>query len=160
MRYHSLADVTRLIAGTLGESVHEFDLNGIIEEAYRYAVDKDEDGKLILTSAGWEPIVDAEQWWEIAERHNVCDRVTDQAGELLRELGVRNAKAMAELIEIDDSGTPAERWHAALSTRLGSTYDADATRSLHDSGAPKLSFVAHGHVFTFDRDSQTWTFAR
>lgn len=78
MTVHRLAhpsDVLTTITNALGEHFREFDVQEIADRAYAYRVDTDEQGRQILTSAGWEQIVTAEEWWQIAAEANVVDRI-------------------------------------------------------------------------------------
>lgn len=69
-RFTTLADVIRdEIAPALGEYADEHDLEAIAREAYEYRVDTDERGRGLANTAGFESVVDDEEFWEIVQKH-------------------------------------------------------------------------------------------
>ena len=70
MRFTSLADVIEHeIAPALGEYADEYDLEAIAHEAYEYRVDTDKHGRGLANTAGYECVVDTDEFWEIVQKH-------------------------------------------------------------------------------------------
>ena len=69
-RYTTRQDIIDSIAGIFGDFADDYDIDAIIDEAYAYRVDEDEDGNQLLTTAGFEQIVSDEEFWAIAGRHD------------------------------------------------------------------------------------------
>lgn len=69
-RFTTLTDVIRdEIAPALGEYADEYDLEAIAREVYEYRVDTDERGRGLANSAGFECVVDNDEFWEIVQKH-------------------------------------------------------------------------------------------
>jgi len=47
-----------------------YDIDAIFDEAYKYKVDIDNEGREMSNSAGFEQIVDTDEFWEIVARHD------------------------------------------------------------------------------------------
>lgn len=46
-----------------------YDVDAIFAETFEYRVDKDADGNELLNTAGFEQVVDEQEFWKIAEKH-------------------------------------------------------------------------------------------
>lgn len=68
-RFTTITDVYNDIRTALGEYAEDHDIEAIADEAYEYRTSEDADGNQILTSAGFEQIVDTDDFWAIAEKH-------------------------------------------------------------------------------------------
>ena len=60
----------QVIIPALGDSVDEHDIDAIFSEAFAHRVDI-EDGNEVLTTAGFEQVVDETEFWQIVERHTL-----------------------------------------------------------------------------------------
>ena len=69
-RYTTRQDIIDSLAGVFGDFAADYDLDAIIDEAYAYRVDEDENGNQLLGTAGFEQIVTDEEFWAIAEKHD------------------------------------------------------------------------------------------
>jgi len=70
-RFTTITDVIRdAIAPALGEYADEYDLEAIAHEAYEYRVDTDKFGRGLANTAGFESVVDADEFWEIVQKHH------------------------------------------------------------------------------------------
>ena len=69
-RFTTITDVIQHeIAPALGEYADEYDLEAIAHEAYEYRVDTDERGRGLANTAGFESVVDHDEFWEIVQKH-------------------------------------------------------------------------------------------
>lgn len=69
-RFTTISDVIRdEIAPALGEYADEYDLEAIAHEAYEYRVDTDGRGRELANTAGFESVVDDDEFWEIVQKH-------------------------------------------------------------------------------------------
>jgi len=68
MRYTTKDDA---ILREFPEDVTEpgYNVDAIFAETFEYRVDKDADGNELLNTAGFEQVVDVEQFWEIVKKH-------------------------------------------------------------------------------------------
>jgi hypothetical protein len=79
-RYTTMDDViAQAVIPALGEYGHQYNAEAIAREAYSYRVDTDEQGRELLNTAGFEQVVDDEEFWQIVERHEIT--TADQAKE-------------------------------------------------------------------------------
>ena len=69
-RYTTRREIADNLAGVFGDYGDDYDIDAIIDEAYAYRVDRDENGTELLGTAGFEQIVTDEEFWAIAERHD------------------------------------------------------------------------------------------
>jgi len=70
-RFTTITDVIRdEIAPALGEYADEYDLEAIAHEAYEYRVDTDARGRELANTAGFESVVDDDEFWEIVQKHH------------------------------------------------------------------------------------------
>lgn len=69
-RYTTRQDIIDSIAGVFGDFADDYDIDAIIDEAYAYRVDEDENGQVLLNTAGFQKIVTDKEFWAIAERHD------------------------------------------------------------------------------------------
>ena len=69
-RYTTRQDIIDSLAGVFGDFADDYDVDAIIDEAYAYRVDEDENGNQLLNTAGFEQIVTDEEFWAIAEKHD------------------------------------------------------------------------------------------
>lgn len=70
-RYTTRQDIIDSIAGSFGDFADDYDIDAIIDEAYAYRVDEDENGNELITTAGFQKIVTDKEFWEIAARHEI-----------------------------------------------------------------------------------------
>ena len=69
-RYTTRREIADNLAGVFGDHADDYDIDAIIDEAYAYRVDEDENGTELLGTAGFEQIVTDEEFWAIAEKHD------------------------------------------------------------------------------------------
>ena len=69
-RYTTRQDIIDSLAGVFGDFADDYDIDAIIDEAYAYRVDEDENGNQRLSTAGFEQTVTDEEFWAIAEKHD------------------------------------------------------------------------------------------
>lgn len=73
-RYTTMRDVIeREIIPALGEHVDDYDVETIAREAFAYRVDTNEQGDELLNTAGFEQVVDVEEFWRIAAKYDRSD---------------------------------------------------------------------------------------
>ena len=70
-RYTTRQDIIDSIAGIFGDFADDYDIDAIIDEAYAYRVDEDENGQVLLNTAGFQKIVTDKEFWEIVARHEI-----------------------------------------------------------------------------------------
>ena len=69
-RFTTITDVIQHeIAPALGEYADEYDLEAIAREAYEYRVDTDKRDRELANTAGFESVVDTDEFWEIVQKH-------------------------------------------------------------------------------------------
>ena len=68
-RYTTRQDIIDSIAGIFGDFADDYDIDAIIDEAYAYRVDEDENGQVLLNTAGFELVATGIEFWEIVARH-------------------------------------------------------------------------------------------
>ena len=68
-RYTTRQDIIDSIAGIFGDFADDYDIDAIIDEAYAYLVDEDENGQVLLNTAGFELVATGIEFWEIVARH-------------------------------------------------------------------------------------------
>lgn len=70
-RFSSKQDVLdQDIIPALGSYAADYDVDAIFQEAFDYRTDTDDNGNVLLNTAGFEQVVDVEGFWEIAEAHD------------------------------------------------------------------------------------------
>lgn len=70
-RYTTRQDIIDSIAGIFGDFADDYDIDAIIDEAYAYRVDEDENGQVLLNTAGFELVATGIEFWEIVARHEI-----------------------------------------------------------------------------------------
>lgn len=72
MRYSTKQDaIQHLIYDALGDFSNDYDTDAIADEILVYRVDTDDQGNELLNTAGFEQGVSDEEFWAIAERHDL-----------------------------------------------------------------------------------------
>lgn len=68
-RHTTKADAAASVIEALGEHATAHDVDAIVAEAFEYRVDRDEDGRELLDTAGYEQTADEGEFWEIVRKH-------------------------------------------------------------------------------------------
>ena len=71
IRHSSATEAKAVIIAALGDVADDFDIDAIFDETYAWRVEVDENGNELVTTGGFEQVVDADEFWRITQRHDV-----------------------------------------------------------------------------------------
>lgn len=70
-RFTTIQDVINEITPAFGDYAADYDIDAIAREISDYRTDTDEQGNELLTTAGFEIIAADDEFWAIAEKHEI-----------------------------------------------------------------------------------------
>lgn len=72
-RFTTIQDVIDNITPALGDYAADYDIDAIAREISDHRTDEDEQGNLLLNTAGFEIIADTDEFWAIVEKHEITN---------------------------------------------------------------------------------------